>query len=123
MEAVKIYGLCLERLEFQISLAKKRVNGSALSPERLVLMECYNTGDVEDIIDIMELYDIDERTLDAVKSKLEELEYTVSVLLREQISFSFTERGHLGLYLAVSDSIAEEREETPSGDFAAVYGD
>lgn len=122
MDAVKIYGLCLERLEFQIGLAKRRVDDSYQSAQGLILMECYNTGDVEDLIDIMELYDIEGRTLDAVKQKLEELEYTVSVLLREQIRFGFTEEGHLGLYLAIPEGVSGDREEMPSGDLAAVSG-
>lgn len=110
MDTVKIYGLCLERLKLQIDLAKKRVKGSPCAADQVVMMECYNTGESEDIIDIMELYDIEERTPEAVRTKLEELEYTVSVLLREKVRFGFTEEGQLGLYLVIAGSVSEEED-------------
>ncbi|MBI5741391.1 MAG: hypothetical protein HZA16_11835 [Nitrospirae bacterium] len=96
---VKIYGLCLERLKFQINIAKQRTEGK--EHVLLELLESYNTRDMEDIIDILELYDIEERTFEALWSKLEELAYTVSVLTSETLIFDLTEEGHLGLYLAV----------------------
>ncbi|RJQ21767.1 MAG: hypothetical protein C4560_03470 [Nitrospiraceae bacterium] len=96
---VKIYGLCLERLKFQINNAKQRTEGKHVLLE---LLESYNTRDIEDIIDILELYDIEERTFEALWSKLEELAYTVSVLTTETLIFNITEEGHIGLYLAVN---------------------
>jgi hypothetical protein len=104
MDGVKIYGLCIERLEFQIGNAKKRLNESGQVSDEHFLLESYNTDDPEDIIDILELYDINERSFEAVREKLEELAYTVSVLTRETLTFGITERGHLGLYLAVNVS-------------------
>ncbi|MBI3592746.1 MAG: hypothetical protein HY099_04625, partial [Nitrospirae bacterium] len=68
----------------------------------IILLECYNTGDLDDIIDILELYDIEERTFEAFREKLEELAYTVSVLIRETLFFDFTQNGHLGLYLSLN---------------------
>ncbi len=57
MEKTKIYGLCLERMKYQKVHARQRVNG-ACQHNGLVLLESYNTSDIEDIIDILELYDI-----------------------------------------------------------------
>lgn len=105
MEGVKIYGLCLERLRYQITNAKKRLNGKTSNPDR-ILLECYNTGELDEIIDILELYDVEERTPGNVKDKLEELAYTVSELVREKIVFDFTDEGHLGLYLALHEESA-----------------
>lgn len=99
MEAVKIYGLCLERLRHQIRLAKERAgNGSEEA-----LLESYRTGDIDEIIDILEIYDIGQRTQEALLEKLEDLAYTVSVLTMERISFGLTPEGHFGIYLALKN--------------------
>jgi hypothetical protein len=106
MEGVKIYGLCLERLKHQITNAKKRVKDNADLCRDIVLLECYNTGEIDDIIDILELYDIEDRRAELLREKLEDLAYTVSELLRERLSFDYTSNGHLGLYLAVYEESA-----------------
>jgi len=109
MKEVKIYGLCLERLRFQISNAKKRLAASGAACEGL-LLECYNTGDPDEIIDILELYDIEDRSMTGVLKKLQDLAYTVSLLLRERIGFGLTGKGELGLYLAApvkQESVAQ----------------
>jgi len=100
MDEVKIYGLCIERLKFQIRNAKERFSEGAPFSAEHILLESYNTGDPEDLIDILELYDTDGRSFEAVREKLDELAYTVSILCRETLTFGMTERGHLGLYLA-----------------------
>jgi hypothetical protein len=100
MEGVKIYGLCLERLKHQIGIAQKRAALSSRAEDR-ILLECYNTGDSEEIIDILELYDVEERSAEGVAEKLDELAYTVSELLREHLTFDYTSDGHLGLYWLV----------------------
>ena len=107
-DAAKIYGLCLERLKYQITNAKKRINGNGKHADSF-LLESYNTGDVDDIIDILELYDVKERTPGEVRDKLEELAYTVSALTRETLLFDFTDEGHLGLYLSLNGSPVDER--------------
>jgi hypothetical protein len=99
MDGVKIYGLCIERLKFQIGNAKKRLNGSGPVSDEHVLLESYNTDDPEDIIDILELYDINERSFEAVREKLDELAYTVSILTRETLAFGMTERDIWGFIL------------------------
>ena len=67
MEDVKIYGLCLERLKYQIGLAKEKSNnGESLTNERY-LMESYHTSDIDDIIDILELYDLERRVAEFVR--------------------------------------------------------
>jgi len=103
MEEVKIYGLCLERLKYQIGHAIKKVNGEELPVQNRVLLESYNTADIDDIIDILELYDVEDSTSNHVREKLEELACTVSLLLRETLVFDFTDDGHLGLYLFIRD--------------------
>jgi hypothetical protein len=100
MEAAKIYGLCLERIRHQILHAKQRTHGGRLH-DVPILLESYNTGDIEDIIDILELYDIEERTHEGLEEKLEDLAYTVSELVREVLFFDYTEEGHMGLYLSL----------------------
>lgn len=111
MEGSKIYGLCLERLKHQIDNARVRFGGALSRQAEPVLLESYRTGDMEEIIDILELYDIEERTPEGLSEKLEELSYTASVLLRETLSFDYTDEGHLGIYLALqteSDGFIEE---------------
>lgn len=93
----KIYGLCIERLKYQISKAKERTAGGH---NGFVLLECYNTGNIDDIIDILELYDIGEKTFDRLWESLGDLAYTVSLLTQETLYFDFTEHWHLGLYLS-----------------------
>ncbi len=112
MLEAKMYGLCMERLKYQISSAKQRVKNEPHKYKGYFLLECYNTGDLDDIIDILELYDIEERTFDGVREKLEELAYTVSVLTRETLFFDFTQNGHLGLYLLLIDKLTEKPRET-----------
>ncbi len=101
MEGVKIYGLCLERLRHQIRNARERVEGGMAIHQDRFLLECYNTDEPEDIVDILELYDLKCRTWEEVNEKLDDLAYTVSELVRETLLFGYTEEGHLGLYLAL----------------------
>lgn len=111
MEDVKIYGLCLERLRHQIANAKKKVNSDESLVQERFLLESYNTAEIDDIIDILELYDVVDKTARHVKEKLEELAYTVSLLLRETIAFDLTDNAHLGLYLLVHNESPRIREQ------------
>lgn len=97
-EGLKIYGICLERLAHQIRLAKERVKGIDTVPEKIVL-ECYFTSDVEDIIDIIELYDIEDKRWETVKAKLHDLSQDLSLMMRESLEFGISEDGDLCLYL------------------------
>src|SRR5271169_2187485 len=54
-DAIKIYGLCLERLKHHIKNAKNRVKAGTYSSPDQLLLESYNAGDLEDIVDILEL--------------------------------------------------------------------
>jgi hypothetical protein len=111
MLEAKIYGLCLERLKYQIGNAKERTAEKDIHEYRNgFLLESYNTGDIDDIIDILELYDLEERTLERLREKLGDLAYTVSLLMRERLFFDFTREGHLGLYLSVNDAAAGKEE-------------
>lgn len=116
-DAVKIYGLCLERLKHQIGNARKRADDKVLSQDDRILLESYQTGDIDEIVDILELYDIGERTTDALREKLDDLAFTVSALTFETLSFGFTGEGHLGLYLAVRDGSVCSRHELPGDRF------
>lgn len=111
MEGVKIYGLCLERLKHQITKARQRAENEAVQGESRIVLECYNTGELDEIIDILELYDVEDRTWAKVREKLEELAYTVSELLRQPLLFDYTDEGHLGLYLALREESAVELQE------------
>ncbi|MDP2157440.1 MAG: hypothetical protein Q8K68_07015, partial [Nitrospirota bacterium] len=62
-----------------------------------IILESYNTGDLEEIIDILELYDIEDRNPAGLAEKLEDLAYTVSVLVKEKVVFDYDEQGYLGL--------------------------
>ncbi|HET6515891.1 MAG TPA: hypothetical protein VFG09_12080 [Thermodesulfovibrionales bacterium] len=105
-DEVKIYGLCLIRLRHQIDRAKAQGLSQGLQGEGRILLESYNSGAIEDIIDILELYDVEEQTVRAVREKLDDLAYTVSVLTGEELSFDFSDEGHLGLYLALHYRVA-----------------
>jgi hypothetical protein len=102
MEGAKIYGLCIERLKCQIRNAKSKRDKSSYPVREKMLIESYNTGDIDDIVDILELYDVEEHTSGQVREKLEELAYTVSVLTREALSFGITHEGYFGLYLTLA---------------------
>lgn len=99
-EGMKIYGMCLERLQHQIRLARERAKKMNPEPDRIVL-ECYFTNDVEDIIDILELYDIEHKDMETVKQKLADLADDISLLMRERLEFCFNENGDLCLYLVL----------------------
>jgi hypothetical protein len=107
MDEAKIYNVCLMRVKFQIMNARQRLNGSILSGNRQ-LLESYNTGDITDIIDILELYDLDDQTRDGLAQKLDDLAYTVSILVKDKIAFDYDERGNLGLYLLLKESSLAE---------------
>ena len=107
MDEAKIYNVCLQRVKFQITNAKQRLNNSIPKHGRVVL-ESYQTGDMDEIIDILELYDLDSHTPEGLAVKLEDLAYTVSLLVKEEISFEYDDRGNLCLCLRVQ----QEKEET-----------
>lgn len=106
MDDAKIYNVCLMRVKHQIVKAKERIGGGSL-PEGGIILESYNSGDVEDIIDILEIYDIEDRTSEGLIEKLEDLAYTVSMLVREKIAFDYDEKGNLGLYLVQKERLGE----------------
>ncbi len=106
MEEAKVYNVCLQRLKFQIAQAKKRLNGKALSDQR-VNLESYNSGDIEDIIDILEIYDLEEKTMSGLRDKLDDLAYTVSLLVNEKVCFDYNDSGDLCLYLLIEESCEE----------------
>ncbi|MGO9613836.1 MAG: hypothetical protein ACLPX5_12475 [Dissulfurispiraceae bacterium] len=102
MEGLKIYGLCLERLRHQIEIAKYGPHDNRYHLENWVLLESYQTNAEEEIIDILDLYDIEDRTRAGVNDRLEDLALTVSVFARQTLRFDLTPDGNLGLYLSLT---------------------
>jgi hypothetical protein len=99
IEGIKIYGICLERLEHQIRVAKSRIEKEHLQDKDSIELECYNTGEIDDIVDILELYDIKDKGLETLRERLNELADDVSLFVRETIEFGFSDNGYLSLYL------------------------
>lgn len=119
MDTAKIYGLCLERLKYQIRNAVNNDNGKRLYRDNACMLENYCTGNIDEIIDMLELYDIEERSLTAILEKLDELAYTVSVLTREQLFFGFDSSGSLALFLRHREADASVSEYTIAAAYAA----
>lgn len=109
MDDAKIYNVCLMRVKHQIGKAIERLGYGSL-PEAGIILESYNTGDLEEIIDILELYDIEDRTPAGLAEKLEDLAYTVSVLVREKVVFDYDEKGNLGLHFIPRERLVEADE-------------
>lgn len=99
IEGIKIYGVCLERLEHQINVAGSRLKKENIQDRERIELECYNTGDVDDIIDILELYDIKDKGLETLKEKLNEVAGDVSLFMGKTVEFGFSDNGYLSLYL------------------------
>ena len=95
METASICGLCLARLKYQIKNAKKKATDGK------VLLESYCTSDPGEIVDILEIYHVTDRSLKGVMETLADLSCSASVLTRESLYFDFNEDGHLGLYLSL----------------------
>jgi hypothetical protein len=110
MDEAKIYNVCLQRVKFQITNAKKRLNGF-VPPEGRLVLESYNTGDIDEIIDILEIYDLDRHTREGLDEKLEDLAYTVSVLVKESVAYDYDEKGNLGLYFILNKRAGEAYDE------------
>ena len=118
MDDAKIYNVCLMRVKHQIVKAKERIGGGSL-PQGSIILESYNTGDIEEIIDILEIYDIEDRTGEGLIAKLEDLAYTASMLVRDTIAFDYDEKGNLGLYLVQKERLGEVYHEAGSALAAA----
>ncbi len=88
----KIYGLCLERIKHQILNARTRGADK-------VLLETYCTADTGEIVDILELYDLENKTDEELWEKLDELATTVSLLLGHQLKFGYAPDGEIGLFV------------------------
>jgi len=106
MDDAKIYNVCLQRVKFQITGAKQR-QGNALPAAAKVILESYNTGDIDEIIDILEIYDLGSHDRIGLEEKLEDLAYTVSILVKDTIVFDYDEKGNLGLYLILKKRLGD----------------
>ena len=96
LKGMKIYGLCLERLAFQIKNADKRMSQTG---ERKVILESYGTSDVDEIIELLELEDLGERNKESLDKKLEDLASDASLFMRKVVNFEYEkETGDLVLY-------------------------
>lgn len=118
MDDAKIYNVCLMRVKHQIAKAKERL-GDYSSSEAVIVLESYNTNDPEEIIDILELYDLEDRTPAGLVEKLEDLSYTVSVLVREKVVFDYDEKGNLGLQFIPKERLVEAYNEADTALAAA----
>jgi hypothetical protein len=98
IEGLKIYGVCLKRLQHQIKIARERIERENLQGSERIVLESYRTGDIDEIIDIRELFDVKEETHETVHEKLKELARDVSLMVRETVEFDFSDEGHLCLY-------------------------
>lgn len=113
MDEGKIYNVCLQRVKFQITNAMRRP-GIYPPPMGRLILESYTTGDIEEIIDILEIYDLEDRTRAGLAEKLDDLAYTVSALVRTQIAFDYDDKGNLGLFLVVDERKEEFSETGPA---------
>ena len=95
LENFKLYGVCVERLKHQLANARKRVGDRVV--DRVVL-EGYQTGDIDEIIDLLEFYDIEEKTPEALQGKLEDLAHDVSLFVKEIIEYGYDDNGNLCMY-------------------------
>jgi len=109
VEGAKVYGLCLERLEFQIKNALARISkdSSLYKPDNGFVLESYCTGDIDEIIDLLEIYDVPDRKRETVIGKLSEIAYSASILLGETVRFDFSDEGFLCIYLILKKSSAK----------------
>jgi hypothetical protein len=101
MKRMKIYGICLERLSHLISRAKTKLIGNGHWAG--VILESYNTGDLDDIVYILDLCDIEEHTQRGLQKELAYVASALSEATGETLSFDYCDAGHLGLYLTVVD--------------------
>jgi hypothetical protein len=97
-EHYKLYGVCIERLRHQLAIARKSIKDRDVEK---VALEGYYTGDIDEIIDLLELYDIEEKTPEALQSKLEDLAHDFSLFTKETIEFGYDDNGELCLYWRV----------------------
>lgn len=102
-EGLKIYGVCLQRLEYQIKIARSKIERENLHNNGKVMLECYQTGEIDEIIDLLELYDIEDKRPETIREKLEELAENLSLMIRETIDFGFSDEGLLCLYLRLNE--------------------
>ncbi len=110
VEGVKVYGLCLERLEYQIKNAFITIEQTPelCHPEKGYLLESYNTSDMDDIVDLLEIYDVVDEEKETIMEKLSEVAYNASLLVGEKLKFDFCQDGDLCIYLIPGGMKKEE---------------
>ena len=101
VEGAKIYGVCLERLEFQVKNALERLkkDPALYDKQKGLAIESYNTDDMDEIVDLLEIYDVPDRKRETILKKLDEVACSASLLVGETVEFGFCEAGFLCLYL------------------------
>jgi hypothetical protein len=101
MEGFKIHNICLDKLTERIDEARI---GSEVRSDKdgRILLESYNTSDIDEIIRIIGISDLRDRTIEGLLEKLEDLSLTLSCFTQEDLIFAFSEQGDLGLYLSVT---------------------
>lgn len=103
VEGAKVYGICLGRLEFQVKNALERLKKDPVlyDRQRGFALESYNTDDMDEIVDLLEIYDVPDRKRETIMKKLAEVAYSASLLVGATVEFGFCEAGFLCLYLKV----------------------
>jgi hypothetical protein len=98
VEGFKIHNICLDKLIDSIDEVRKKRH-QPVDKNGLMLIESYNTADAEEIIRILGLTDIKDRTMEGLKDKLDDLSLTLSCFTQEELEFALDAEGNLGLYL------------------------
>ena len=91
----KLYGLCVERLKHQIKIA----SSSGRMSDMPVVLESYCTGDIEEIIELLELYDLEDKSHAGLMQRLSDLAKDAGLFIKEKIRFDYNEDGELCIYL------------------------
>jgi hypothetical protein len=119
MDEAKMYNVCLQRVKFQVVNAKQRLNEGLPAQGRYVL-ESYCSGDVEELIDTLEIYDIEDRSREGLNEKLDDLAYTVSLLVKEKVCFDYDEKGDLCLFVIIGGRAGEPLYEAEKAALSAA---
>jgi hypothetical protein len=79
------------------------------------VLESFCTGDIEDIVDLLELYDLKVRTRMGLDAMLTELAEDASLFVQESLAFDYDESGDLCLFLVEKVEATTENINVASG--------
>ena len=110
LQDFKLYGLCIMRLRHQI----QRALDSGRMRDGRVELESFCTAETDEIVDLLELYDLEDRTRAGLMEMLGELAADASLFVSGQIEFAFNEESELSLYLLAEEAEARSWEMQPA---------